>query len=245
MAQNAERLKSIEKMTIEQYLEKYDKYIRGLIYKRADADYRDDAYQEVVIAIINYKDKLDSLDTDAARCAYICQIAKRIAKPQKRANKKLKTYGDFVGSDIDDATDPEEWFLEDNTYCPDNQPDLAKRAWAEEIIDTNEQIKKIEKLCCRIGNSLKYTTLKKVHYLINKPMLLKQHQEYKKNNREKVLAQKRKYNREKYNDPEYRAKHLEQKRKYREANREKCREYNRQYRLKQKEKRNEQFGYIK
>ena len=85
-------------MTIEQYLEKYDNYIRGLIYKRADDDYRDDAYQEVVMAIINYKDKLDSLDTDAARCAYICQIAKHTALPQKRANKKLKTYGDFTPS---------------------------------------------------------------------------------------------------------------------------------------------------
>ena len=88
-------------------------------------------------------------------------------------------------------------------------------------------------------------TSKRLHYLINKPTILKQHEEYKKNNREKVLAQKRKYNRERYSDPEHRAKHLEQKRKYREANREKCREYNRQYRLKQKEKRNEQFGHIK
>lgn len=106
MAQNAERLKSIEKMTIEQYLEKYDKYIRGLIYKRADSDYRDDAYQEVVMQIIKYKDKLDSLDTGAQRCAYICQIAKHTALPSKRANKKLKTYGDFTSSDDDDATDP-------------------------------------------------------------------------------------------------------------------------------------------
>ena len=245
MDQNAERLKSIEKMTIEQYLEKYDKYIRGLIYKRADSDYSDDAYQEVVMQIIKYKDKLDSLDTDAARCAYICTITKRIAKPQKKINKKLKTYGDFVGSDIDDAKDPEEWFLEDNTYCPDNQPDLAKRAWAEDIIDTNEKLKNIGKICNRIKNSIKYMTSKRLHYLINKPTILKQHEEYKKNNREKVLAQKRKYNRERYSDPEHRAKHLEQKRKYREANREKCREYNRQYRLKQKEKRNEQFGHIK
>ena len=66
-------------MTVEQYLEKYDEYIRGLIYKRADSDYRDDAYQEVVMVIIKYKDKLDSLETDAARRAYIGQIAKHTA----------------------------------------------------------------------------------------------------------------------------------------------------------------------
>lgn len=211
-------------MTVEQYLEKYDKYIRGLIYKRADSDYRDDAYQEVVMAIIKYKDKLDSLETDAARCAYICQIAKHTAFPSKRANKKLKTYGDFTSSDDDDATDPEEWFLEDETYQPDNKVDLAKRAWAEEIIDTNEQIKKIEKTCRRIEYSLKYKTLNKIHYLSNKTAILKQQTEYKKKNREKIL--------------EYR-------RQYSKTHREQLLEYMKQYRQRKKEQRNEQLGHIK
>lgn len=207
-------------MTIEQYLEKYDSYIRGLIYKRADNDYRDDAYQETVMAIIKYKDKLDSLDTDAARCAYICQIAKHTACPQKRSNKKLKTYGDFTSSDDDDATDPEEWFLEDNTYAPDNQPDLAKRAWAEEIIDTNEQIKQIEK-CLR--------KIKRNHYMgtfalwnaINRGKRKRQKAERAKQNPERM----RQY-----------------RKKYYEIHRE---EINKCKRQKRKEQKNEQLGNIK
>lgn len=218
MAQNAERLKSIEKMTIEQYLEKYDKYIRGLIYKRADADYRDDAYQEVVMQIINYKDKLDSLETDAQRCAYICQIAKHTALPSKRANKKLKTYGDFTTSDDDDATDPEEWFLEDNTYCPDNQPDFAKRAWAEEIIDTNEQIKQIEKCLRKIKRNYYMGTLWEI---INRGKRKLQKAEWAKQNPERM----RQY-----------------RKKYYEIHRE---EINKCKRQKRKEKRNEQLGHIK
>lgn len=160
-------------MDIEQYLDKYDNYIRGLIYKRADSDYRDDAYQEVVMQIIKYKDKLDSLDTDAARCAYICNIAKHAALPQRKANKKLKTYGDFTASDDSDATDPEEWFLEDDTYYPGNQPDLAKRAWAEEIIDTNEQIKQIEKCLRRIKRN-QYLGTVALWNIINRDKLIRQ-----------------------------------------------------------------------
>lgn len=207
-------------MDIEQYLDKYDNYIRGLIYKRADSDYRDDAYQEVVMRIIQYKDKLDSLDTDAARCAYICKIAKHVALPQRKADKKLKTYGDFTASDDRDATDPEEWFLEDDTYCPDNQPDLAKRAWAEEIIDTNEHIKQIEKITRRIRNSLVYTTLNRLNYLVNKPKRLKQTAEYKQKNKEK---------------------YLEYKRKYLEKHREQIRAYGRLYKQRKKEQKNEQL----
>ena len=180
-------------MTVEQYLEKYDEYIRGLIYKRADADYRDDAYQEVVMAIIKYKDKLDSLETDAARCAYICQIAKHTAFPSKRANKKLKTYGDFTSSDDDDAADPEEWFLEDETYRPDNKVDLAKRAWAEEIIDTNEQIKKIEKLCRRIRYDLVYKIHIDAYMAVNCERCRKKAKEYRKMHREQLRAEKRLY----------------------------------------------------
>lgn len=207
-------------MTTEQYLEKYDNYIRGLIYKRADSDCRDDAYQEVVMQIIKYKDKLDSLDTDAARCAYICQIAKHTARPQTRANKKIKTYGDFTRSDDSDATDPEEWFLEDNTYCPDNKVDLAKRAWAEDIIDTNEQIKQIEKCLRRI---------KRNHYMgsfalwdiINRGKRKRQKSEWAKQNPERM----RQY-----------------RKKYYEIHRE---EINKRERQKRKEKRNEQLGHIK
>lgn len=180
-------------MTVEQYLEKYDEYIRGLIYKRADADYRDDAYQEVVMAIIKYKDKLDSLETDAARCAYICQIAKHAAFPSKRANKKLKTYGDFTSSDDDDAADPEEWFLEDETYRPDNKVDLAKRAWAEEIIDTNKQIKKIEKLCRRIRYDLVYKIHVDAYGAVNREHRRKKAKEYRKTHREQLRAYKRLY----------------------------------------------------
>ena len=224
-------------MTIEQYLEKYNNYIRGLIYKRADDDYRDDAYQEVVMAIINYKDKLDSLDTDAARCAYICQIAKHTALPQKRANKKLKTYGDFTASDDDDATDPEECFLEDERLRPDNQPDLAKRAWAEEIIDTNEQIKKIEKLCRRI----RYNLVGKIHdnafKVVNREHYREINKKWRKNNKEKC----REYRRQKLQDPEYRQKRTEYDRKYRETHREQFRTYYRLYNQRKKEKINEQL----
>lgn len=220
MDQNAERLKNIEKMTIEKYLEKYDKYIRGLIYKRADADYRDDAYQEVVMAIIKYKDKLDSLETDAQRCAYICQIAKHTALPSKRANKKLKTYGDFTSSDDDGTTDPEEWFLEDNTYCPDNQPDLAKRAWAEEIIDTNEQIKQIERLLRKIDRNRPIRTLG-LWEIINRDKRKRQKAEWAKQNPERM----RQY-----------------RKKYYEIHRE---EINKCKRQKRKEQKNEQLGNIK
>lgn len=199
-------------MTIEKYLEKYDKYIRGLIYKRADADYRDDAYQEVVMAIIKYKDKLDSLETDAQRCAYICQIAKHTALPSKRANKKLKTYGDFTSSDDDGATDPEEWFLEDNTYCPDNQPDLAKRAWAEEIIDTNEQIKQIEKCLRRIKRN-HYMGTYALCRIINKDEKRRKNKEWAKQNPELCRQYRKKYyekNREQINERK-RLKRKEQK----------------------------------
>ena len=207
-------------MTIEKYLEKYDKYIRGLIYKRADADYRDDAYQEVVMAIIKYKDKLDSLETDAQRCAYICQIAKHTALPSKRANKKLKTYGDFTSSDDDGATDPEEWFLEDNTYCPDNQPDLAKRAWAEEIIDTNEQIKQIERLLRKIDRNRPIRTLG-LWEIINRDKRKRQKAEWAKQNPERM----RQY-----------------RKKYYEIHRD---EINKCKRQKRKEQKNEQLGHIK
>lgn len=211
-------------MTVEQYLEKYDENIRGLIYKRADADYRDDAYQEVVMAIIKYKDKLDSLETDAARCAYICQIAKHTAFPKKRADKKLKTYGDFTSSDDDDATDPEEWFLEDETYRPDNKVDLAKRAWAEEIIDTNEQIKKIEKLCRRIRYDLVYKIHVDAYGAVNRERCRKKAKEWRKNNKEKC----REYDKE-----------------YRKTHREQLRTYKRLYKQRKKEQRNEQLGHIK
>lgn len=226
MGQSQERLKSIEKMTIEQYLEKYDKYIRGLIYKRADADYRDDAYQEVVMAIIKYKDKLDSLETDAQRCAYICQIAKRTAFPQTRANKKLKTYGDFTADD-NDATDPEEWFLEDETYRPDNKVDLAKRAWAEEIIDTNETLKALKKCVNKIKYGY-YLNADKIRYIVHN----KQHREYGKQRYQRMRQ-----------DPEYRAKNLERNRKWRETHREQLREYRKEYRQKRKEQKNEQLRH--
>lgn len=206
-------------MTIEQYLKKYDKYIRGLIYKRADSDYRDDAYQEVVMQIIKYKDKLDSLDTDAARHAYICQIAKHAAFPQKRSDKKLKTYGDFTADD-DDATDPEEWFLEDETYRPDQQIDLAKRAWAEDIIDTNEQIKQIEKCLRRIKRN-HYMGSFALWNIINMGKRKRQKSEWAKQNPERM----RQY-----------------RKKYYEIHRE---EINKRKRQKRKEKRNEQLGHIK
>lgn len=207
-------------MTIEQYLEKYDNYIRGLIYKRADADYRDDAYQEVVMQIIKYKDKLDSLDTDAARCAYICQIAKHTARPQTHAKKKLKTYGDFTSSDDDDATDPEEWFLEDDRLRPDNKVDLAKRAWAEEIIDTNERIKKIEKLCRRIRYNLVYKIHVDAFVAVNRERYREKKKKWRKNNKEKC----REYDK-----------------KYRETHREQLRAYGRLYKQRKKEQRNEQL----
>ena len=207
-------------MTIEQYLDKYDSYIRGLIYKRADSDYRDDAYQEVVMAIIKYKDKLDSLPNDKARLAYICTITKHTAFPSKRSDKKLKTYGDFTRSDDDDATDPEEWFLEDNTYAPDNQPDLAKRAWAEEIIDTNEQIKQIERLLRKIDRNRPIRTLG-LWEIINRDKRKRQKAEWAKQNPERM----RQY-----------------RKKYYEIHRE---EINKCKRQKRKEQKNEQLGNIK
>lgn len=172
-------------MDVEQYLDKYDNYIRGLIYKRADSDYRDDAYQEVVMRIIQYKDKLDSLDTDAARCAYICKIAKHVALPQRKADKKLKTYGDFTASDDSDATDPEEWFLEDDSLRPDNKPDLAKRAWAEEIIDTNELLKSITKTVNKIKQG-QWLNRYRVCYLLNKDKYMKAEKERRKKDPEKM-----------------------------------------------------------
>lgn len=199
-------------MTVEQYLEKYDKYIRGLIYKRADADYRDDAYQEVVMAIIKYKDKLDSLDTDAARCAYICQIAKHTAFPQKRSEKKLKTYGDFTGSDDDDATDPEEWFLEDDRLRPDNKVDLEKRAWAEEIIDANEMLKALKKRVNKIKYGY-YLNAAKIQSLVHN----KQRREYNKKWRLKNIEKKKQYDKEYYQ--KNRTKRLERSRKWNEAHR--------------------------
>lgn len=199
-------------MTIEQYLLKYDKYIRGLIYKRADADYRDDAYQEVVMAIIKYKDKLDSLDTDAARCAYICQIAKHTAFPQKRSDKKLKTYGDFTSSDDDDATDPEEWFLEDETYRPDQRVDLAKRAWAEEIIDANEMLKALKKCVNKVKYGY-YLNAAKIQRLVHN----KQRREYNKKWRLKNIEKKKQYDKEYYQ--KNRTKRLERSRKWYETHR--------------------------
>lgn len=223
-------------MTIEQYLLKYDNYIRGLIYKRADADYRDDAYQEVVMAIIKYKDKLDSLDTDAQRCAYICQIAKHTAFPQKRADKKLKTYGDFTASDDSDATDPEEWFLEDERLRPDNKVDLAKRAWAEEIIDTNEMLKALKKCLNKIKRNY-YLNLNRQWYLEHHQYALRKQAKWHKDNRERSLATKRAYNRKKRQDPEYRQKELERQRIYRETHREQIRERNKLYKERKKNER--------
>ena len=224
-------------MTIEQYLEKYDKYIRGLIYKRAASDYRDDAYQEVVMAIIKYKDKLDSLDTDAARCAYICQIAKHTACPQTRANKKLKTYGDFTASNDSDATDPEEWFLEDETYRPDNKVDLAKRAWAEEIIETNETLKALKKCV----NQVKYGFGLNQHRQYGdyfKQRAYKRKKAYRLKNRDTLLQKAKEYY------YENREKCLESKRIYRETHREQIRERDRLYKQRRKEQRNEQSGNI-
>lgn len=232
-------------MTIEQYLEKYDKYIRGLICRRADSDYCDDAYQEVVMQIIKYKDKLDSLDSDSARCAYICQITKHTVFPKKRSDKKLKTYGDFTSSDDDDATDPEEWLLEDNTYAPDNKVDLAKRAWAEEIIEKNEQLKQIEKLCRKIryrfDNKLNVDFYKATHKERYKECL----RNYYYANRDKCIKNSVDYRRRMRQDPEWHAKELEYKRKYRETHREQLRARGQLYKQRKKEQRNEQFGNIK
>lgn len=225
-------------MTIEQYLDKYDSYIRGLIYKRADSDYRDDAYQEVVMAIIKYKDKLDSLPNDKARLAYICTITKHTAFPSKQSDKKLKTYGDFTRSDDDDATDPEEWFLEDNTYAPDNKVDLAKRAWAEEIIDTNELLKEIKKTVNKIRTNYCLNP-SKIWHLANRERHAQLVTEWQKNNPDRVRKYAKKYKTNNH------YKILEQQRKYRETHREQLRAYGRLYKLKRKEQKNEQLGNIK
>lgn len=229
-------------MTVEQYLDKYNNYIRRLIYNRAVSDYRDDAYQEVVMQIIKHKDKLDSLDTDSARCAYICKIAKSAALPQRKADKKLKTYGDFTASDDSDATDPEEWFLEDERLRPDNQPDLAKRAWAEQIIDTNELLKNITKTLSKIKRGT-YLNREKISLFIHKDKYVKHSKEYRKRNLEKCREWERNYKRKIRADPERYAKDAEWQRKYYEKNREKIKEYQSIYRQKRKEQRNEQFRH--
>lgn len=143
-------------MTLEEYIQKYNDYIRGIIYKRADSDYRDDAYQEVVMRIIEYKDRLDSLDNDNARRGYICTIAKHAANPNLKKDKKLRTYEDFRKDNSD--TSPEEYLLEDDTYCPDKKVDLTKRAWAEDILETKEVLDSITKTIRHIRNRISAPT---------------------------------------------------------------------------------------
>lgn len=178
-------------LTAEQYLEKYDKYIRAIIYKRADSDYCDDAYQEVVMKILKYKERLDSLPNDNARKAYIAAIVKHTAYPSDRKSKKLTTYEDFTAKD-DDST-AEEWLLSDDTLRPDNQVDFAKRAWAEEIIDTNERLKRIEKTLNKIHGNYYYFLRNKLYRLANKQSLSLYNKEYSKRHRDKFKEYQRNY----------------------------------------------------
>ena len=48
-------------LDIETILKNYDKYIRSSCAKRADIDYQDDAYQEIVMSLMNKIDEINKI----------------------------------------------------------------------------------------------------------------------------------------------------------------------------------------
>ena len=119
-------------MTIEEIITKYDKKIRSVIGRRCDNDVLEDLYQDCIMVIMN---KLDVINQHPNPVGYIITIAKRCARPSKKANKKLLTYGGWTNDDDEDTT--EEWLLEDDSFSPErilnSRQELKQRKRSEDF----------------------------------------------------------------------------------------------------------------
>lgn len=127
-------------LDIETILKNYDKYIRSSCTKRADIDYQDDAYQEIVMSLMNKIDEINKITDPEMQKIKILSIIKNYSRPTRREQKKLVCYNGWTNDDNEDTT--EEWLLEDDTYNPENMIDAKKRLFERQRAEDYDVVTK-------------------------------------------------------------------------------------------------------